>query len=78
VTGYSTSPRRVVPRPGQAVTVLDLDARTAATIVAVADDGRTVTVETEDGAQLSFVLRRGTATFTAATDSAWPRLVFDR
>jgi hypothetical protein len=70
-------PRRLQPVPGQTVTVLDLDARRPATVLEVADGGRTLTVQSEDGDVREFTLRGATAVFTAEPGSAWPRLVFD-
>jgi hypothetical protein len=71
------SSRRVLPRPGQPVTVLHLDARLAAVVLEVHEGGRRLVVEAEDGSVSEFVLRGATAVFTAEPGSAWPRLVFD-
>jgi hypothetical protein len=71
------SSRRVLPRPGQLLTVVHLDARQPGVILEVHDGGRRVVVEADDGSVTEFTLRGATAVFTAEPDSAWPRLVFD-
>lgn len=46
------------------------------TVKEVADDGRRLEVETEDGATLTFELNRATARFTAGGGQTAPRLRF--
>jgi hypothetical protein len=59
------APRRVQPALGMTVTVRHLDAEVGAVIVALAREGREITVLTDEGAQLVFTLRGATGAFHA-------------
>lgn len=70
-------PLRAMPRVGGRVLVDHLGVTVAGVVRWVAEDGRRLEVETEDGATLSFALNRATATFTVEGGQTAPRLRFD-
>lgn len=65
-----------MPHVGGAVLVDYLGSTVPGTVQAVSDDGRQLQVLTEDGASLTFVLNRVTATFTVDGGQTAPRLRF--
>jgi hypothetical protein len=65
--------QRTVPQVGMAVTVRHLGADVPATIVALADEGREITVVTDEGERMTFTLRAATGAFHAPGHG--PRLV---
>jgi len=65
-----------MPTPGRPVAIDYLGTTVGGTVSQVADDGRRVEVVTDDGASLTFVLNRATATFTADGGQTGPRLRF--
>lgn len=58
-------PIRAMPAVGGEVLVEFLGASVPGTVTHVDAEGRTLEVETEDGARLSFTLNRATAAFTS-------------
>ena len=65
-----------MPRVGGPVLIDYLGSTVPGTVTEVADEGRRVVVETEEGATLSFELNRATAMFTAGGSQTAPRLRF--
>jgi preprotein translocase subunit YajC len=65
-----------MPEVGRAVLIEYLATTVHGTVKEVADDGRRLEVETEDGATLTFELNRATARFTAGGGQTAPRLRF--
>lgn len=65
-----------MPTPGRPVEIDYLGATVGGTVTQVADEGRTLEVVTDDGASLTFVLNRATATFIADGGQTGPRLRF--
>ena len=70
-------PRRQLPVVGAPVTVAFLARRVGGTIDHVGEDGRTLTVSTEDGQALEFALNPATGYFTAGGRQEGARLLFD-
>ena len=69
--------RRRQPRVGNEVTVLELGWRVRGTVEEVADDGRRLTVLTEEGDLLEFALSKSTGYFTGGGTQSGARLSFD-
>jgi hypothetical protein len=69
-------PLRAMPAPGGCVLIDYLGSTVPGTVREVADDGRRLEVVTDEGATLTFVLNRATATFTAGGGQTGPRLRF--
>lgn len=65
-----------MPQVGRPVLIDYLGSTVPGTVTEVADEGRRVVVETEEGATLSFELNRATAMFTAGGGQTAPRLRF--
>jgi hypothetical protein len=66
-------PSRPLPRVGMRATVRWLASSAEAVVERVEDDGRRLTVLTDEGQRLEFTLRRATGQYHAAADG--PRLV---
>ncbi len=65
-------PSRPIPRVGLSATVRHLAVDVAAVVFEVTEDGRRVTVQTEDDETIEFVLNRSTAYYEAP--NCGPRL----
>ncbi len=65
-----------MPRVGGPVLVEYLGATVGGTVARVDPDGRRLEVHTDDGATLTFVLNRATATFTDGGGQTGARLRF--
>jgi hypothetical protein len=65
-----------MPKIGGLVLVDYLGSTVAGMVAGVEGDGRRLEVETEDGATVTFVLNRATATFTAGGAQTGARLRF--
>jgi hypothetical protein len=70
-------PRRQLPVVGAAVTVVYLAYRVGATIDAVADDGRSLTVQTDEGEELHFALNAASGLFKENGLQEGARLLFE-
>ena len=68
-------PSRPFPRVGMRATVRYLASTVGAVVEGVEDDGRRLTVLTDDGRRLEFTLRLATGQYHAAGDG--PRLVLE-
>lgn len=68
---------RPIPHLGDSVTVVFLGARLDGVVTHVDDSGRQLTVWTDDGEALSFVLSRATGNFHRDGQQSAARLVFD-
>ena len=66
-----------MPQLGGSVTVNFLGGSVRGTVDSIEPDGRRLSVTTEDGETLLFVLNRATATFTADGEQTGARLAFD-
>ncbi|MGH2873422.1 MAG: hypothetical protein ACRDL5_13305 [Solirubrobacteraceae bacterium] len=69
-------PLRAMPRVGGRVLVDHLGVTIGGVVRWVAQDGRRLEVETDDGATMAFALNRATATFTVEGRQTAPRLRF--
>jgi hypothetical protein len=69
--------RRRQPQVGTAVTVALLARRVRGTVEDVADDGRRLTVLTEEGDLMDFALSHATGYFTGGGTQSGARLSFD-
>jgi predicted PP-loop superfamily ATPase len=67
---------RRIPRVGDAVTIVYLDAQVRGTIERVSDDQHELEVVTEEHEVVRFRLNRATARFMAADPATRARLVF--
>jgi hypothetical protein len=66
-----------IPQVGDPVTVVFLGARLGGVVTLVGDSGRRLTVWTDDGEALSFVLSRATGNFHKDGQQSAARLVFE-
>ncbi len=71
-------PLRAMPRVGATVSIEYLGSTVRGVVDGIAQDGRLLMVETEDGRWMEFALNRATATFTADGGQTGARLRFDR
>jgi hypothetical protein len=69
--------RRRQPHVGTEVTVALLARRVGGVVETVEDDGRRLTVLTEDGELMTFGLSQATGTFTGGGSQSGARLSFD-
>jgi hypothetical protein len=67
-----------MPRVGVTVSIEYLGSTVRGTVETVEEDGRRVTVHTDDGGTVDFSLNRATATFTIDGTQTGARLRFDR
>jgi hypothetical protein len=65
-----------MPTVGARVTVAHLHARVGGAIEGIEDEGRTLTVATDDGERLTFRLSRATGQFVRDGDQTAERLLF--
>jgi hypothetical protein len=65
-----------MPTPGRQVEIDYLGTTVRGTVSQVAEDGRRLEVVTDEGASLTFVLNRATATFISGGGQTGPRLRF--
>ena len=65
-----------MPEVGRPVLIDYLGSTVNGTVTEVAESGRRIEVETEEGATLTFELNRATAMFTAGGAQTAPRLRF--
>jgi hypothetical protein len=69
--------RRRQPRVGTAVTIAQLGRRVRGSVEEVHDDGRRLTVLTEDGELMEFALSQATGYFTGGGTQSGARLSFE-